>query len=138
MPVDTDGDLDELSAVLVPHVDAVLAGVIGSDLVDDEAGKLAAVKRDLGVLGGGDFLLILEPGDLGGRLAPHGAGQAQRLQRVESQVNNRIQFKVDIKVRNPSLSPRQTRSVWLVLNLWIGPPKGVVRLILGFARWVRG
>lgn len=90
MPVDTDGDLDELSAVLVPHVDAVLAGVIGSDLVDDEAGKLAAVKRDLGVLSGGDFLLILEPGDLGGRLAPHGAGQAQRLQRVESQVNNRI------------------------------------------------
>lgn len=83
--VDADGDLDELAAVLVPHVDAVLAGVIGSDFVDDEAGELTAFKRDLGVLGGGDFLLILEPGDLGSRLAPHGAGQAQGLGTVESQ-----------------------------------------------------
>lgn len=79
MLVDADGDLDELAAVLVPHVDAVLAGVFGGDFVDDEAGELAAVKRDPGVLGGGDFLLVLEPGDLGGRLAPHGAGQAQGL-----------------------------------------------------------
>ena len=92
MPVDTDGDLDELSAVLVPHVDAVLAGVVGSDLVDDKTGELAAVKRDLGVLGGGDFLLVLEPGDLRGWLAPHSAGQAQRLQRVKSQVNNRTHY----------------------------------------------
>lgn len=77
--VDAHGDLDELAAVLVPHVDAVLARVFRGDFVDDEAGKLAAVKRNLRVLGGGDFLLVLEPGDLRGRLAPHGAGQAQRL-----------------------------------------------------------
>lgn len=86
--VDADGDLDELAAVLVPYVDAVLAGVVGSDFVDDEAGELAAVERDLGVLGAGDLLLVLEPADLGGRLAPHGAGQAQRLERVESQLKS--------------------------------------------------
>lgn len=83
MSVDADGDLDELAAVLVPYVDAVFAGVVGSDFVDDEAGKLAAVKRDLGVFGGGDFLLILEPGDFWGRLAPHCTGQAQGLDRVK-------------------------------------------------------
>ena len=88
MLVDAHGDLHELAAVLVPHVDAVLAGVFGGHLVDDEAGELAAVKRDLGVLRGGDFLLVLEPGDLGGRLAPHGAGQAQGLRTGKSQ--NRI------------------------------------------------
>lgn len=76
VPVDADGDLHELAAVLVPHIDAVLARVVRSDFVDDHAGELAAVERDLGVLGGGDFLLVLEPGDLRGRLAPHGAGQA--------------------------------------------------------------
>lgn len=87
--VDADGDLDELAAVLVADVDAVLARVFGSDFGDDEAGELAAVEHDLGVLGGGDFLLVLEPGDLRGRIAPHGAGQAQRLQRVESQLKSK-------------------------------------------------
>lgn len=85
VPVDADGDLHELAAVLVAHVDAVLAGVVRSDFVDDQTGELAAVERDLGVLGGGHFLLVLEPGDLRGRFAPHGAGQAQGLQRVDSQ-----------------------------------------------------
>ncbi len=88
--VDADGDLDELAAVLVPHVDAVLARVFWSDFVDDKAGELAAVERDLGVLGGGHFLLILEPGDLWGRLAPHGAGKAQRLERIESQLKSKF------------------------------------------------
>lgn len=87
--VDADGDLDELATVLVPHVDAVLAGVFRSDFGDDEACELAALECDLGVLGGGDLLLILEPGDLRGRLAPHGAGQAQRLERVESQLKSK-------------------------------------------------
>lgn len=82
MLVDADGDLHKLTAVLVPHVDAVLAGVLGSDFVDEEAGELTALECDLGVLVGGDFLLVLEPGDLGGRLPPHGAGQAQRLDGV--------------------------------------------------------
>lgn len=86
--VDADGDLDELAAVLVPHVDAVLAGVFGSDFVDDEAGELPAVEHDLGVLVGGDFLLVLEPCDLGSRLAPHSAGQAQGLDKVERQVKS--------------------------------------------------
>lgn len=86
MLVDADGDLDELTAVLVPYIDAVLARVVRSDFVDDKAGELATVKRDLGVLVRGDFLLILEPADLRGRLAPHSAGQAQRLQKVESQL----------------------------------------------------
>lgn len=86
--VDADGDLNELAAVLVPHVDAVFAGVIGSDFVDDEAGELTAVERDLGVLAGGDFLLILEPGDLRSWFTKHGAGQAQRLERAESQVKS--------------------------------------------------
>lgn len=90
MPVDADGDLDELSAVLVPYVDAVLAGVVGGDFVDDQAGELTALEGDPGVLGGGHLLLVLEPGDLGGRLAPHGAGQAQRLERVESQVRSEV------------------------------------------------
>lgn len=88
MPVDADGDLHELAAVLVPYIDAVLSGVFGSDLVDDQAGELATVKRDPGVLSGGDFLLVLEPGDLGSRLAPHGAGQAQRLERTVSSSQN--------------------------------------------------
>lgn len=86
VPVDADGNLDKLTAILVPHVDAVLPGVFGGDFVYDEAGKLSAVKRDPGVFGGGDFLLVLEPGDLRGRLAPHGAGQAQGLRRIESQL----------------------------------------------------
>lgn len=80
MLVDADGDLDKLSTVLVPNVDAVLARVFGSDLVDDEAGELATVESYFGVLVGGNFLLIFEPGDLGGWFAPHGAGQAQRLE----------------------------------------------------------
>lgn len=102
MLVDADGDLDELAAVLVADVDAVLARVVGGDFVDDEAGELAAVEHDLGVLGGGDLLLVLEPGDLRGRLAPHGAGQAQRLQRVQSQFklkcrhNDRKQLKSEV------------------------------------------
>lgn len=85
VPVDADGDLHELAAVLVAHVDAVLAGVVWSDFVDDQTGEFAAVEHDPGVLGGGHFLLVLEPGDLRGRFAPHGAGQAQRLQRVDIQ-----------------------------------------------------
>jgi len=87
--VDADGDLHELAAVLVPHVDAVLAGVVGRDFGDHQAGELAALEGDLGVLGGGHLLLVLEPGDLGGRLAPHGAGQAQGLRREES---NQVQM----------------------------------------------
>lgn len=89
MLVDADGDLDKLTAVLVPNVDAVLAGVFGSDLVDDEAGKLATVESYFGVLVGGDFLLIFEPGDLRGWFAPHGAGQAQRLEEGQSQLKLR-------------------------------------------------
>lgn len=79
MLVDADGDLHELAAVLVPHVDAVLARVLGRDLVDDHAGKLATVKCDPGVLVGDNLLLVLEPGDLRSRLATHCAGQAQGL-----------------------------------------------------------
>lgn len=80
MLVDADGDLDELASVLVADVDAVFAGVIGSDFVDHQAGKLPPVKRDPGVLVGDHLLLVLEPRDLGRWLAPDGAGQAQRLQ----------------------------------------------------------
>lgn len=83
--VDTDRDLDKLAAVLVADVDAVLAGVFGSDFVDDEAGELTALKGDFGVLAGGHFLLVLEPGDLRGGLAPHSAGQAQGLAKVKGQ-----------------------------------------------------
>lgn len=87
--VDADGDLDELAAVLVSYVDAVLAGVFGSDFGDHHAGELAAFKRDLSVLAGGHLLLVLEPGDLWGRLAPHGAGQAQGLERVTGQLESK-------------------------------------------------
>lgn len=79
VPVDADCDLHELAAILVPHVDAVLAGVVGGDFIDDQAGELPTVKRHPGVLVGCNFLLVFEPGDLWGRLAPHCAGQAQRL-----------------------------------------------------------
>lgn len=92
MLVDADGDLDELAAILVADVDAVLAGVFRTDFVDDQAGELATIEHDLGVFGGSDFLFVLEPGNLRGRLAPHGAGQAQRLQRVESQLKSKILF----------------------------------------------
>lgn len=80
MPVHADGDLHELTAILVADIDAVLARVVWRYLVDDQAGKLSTVKCNLGVFGGGHFLLILEPGHLWRGLAPHGAGQAQRLQ----------------------------------------------------------
>lgn len=97
MLVDADGDLDKLASVLVPYVDAVLARVLWSDFVDDEAGELAAVERDLGVLSAGDFLLILEPGDLGGRFAPHGAGQAQGLERITCLMPFLLFFQILIK-----------------------------------------
>lgn len=89
MPVDADSDFHELTTVLVPYVDAVLSGVFGGDFVNDEAGKLATVKRDPGVLSGSDFLLVLEPGDLRSRLAPHGAGEAQGLERTNSQLKSK-------------------------------------------------
>lgn len=82
MPVHADSDLDELTAILVAHIDAVLARVIWRYLVNDQAGKLSTIKCDLGVFSGGHFLLILEPGHLWRGLTPHSAGQAQRLQRV--------------------------------------------------------
>lgn len=82
LPVHADGDLHELAAVLVAHVDAVFSRVVGGDLVDQQAGELAALEGDLGVLVTGDLLLVLKPGDLGGRLAEHGAGQAERLRGV--------------------------------------------------------
>lgn len=90
MLVDADGDLDELAAVLVADVDAVFAGVFRTDFVDDQAGELATIEHDLGVFGGSDFLFVLEPGNLRGGLAPHSAGQAQRLQKVResAQVKN--------------------------------------------------
>lgn len=80
MLVDADSDLHELASVLVADIDAVLSGVIGGDLVDHQAGKFTTIKCDPGVFGGDHFLLVLEPCDLGCRLAPNGAGQAQRLQ----------------------------------------------------------
>lgn len=123
MPVDADGDLHELAAVLVPHVDAVLAGVIRSDFGDDEAGELPPVKRDLGVLGGGHLLLVLEPGDLGSRLAPHGAGQAQGLggSRVRSKTNQSrsrgLRSGSTIKVLDWKRSDHKTQSVFLLIQL---------------------
>lgn len=80
MPVHADSDLDELATILVADIDAVLARVVWRYLVDDQAGKLSTIECDLGVFGGGHFLLILEPGHLWCRLTPHGAGQAQGLQ----------------------------------------------------------
>lgn len=74
MLVDADGDLHELASVLVADVDAVLARVIGGDLVDHQAGEFTTVKRDPGVLVGDHFLLVLEPCDLRCWLTPHGAG----------------------------------------------------------------
>jgi len=88
--VDADSDLNKLTTVLVPYVDAVFAGVFGSNFVDDETGELATIKRNFGVLSGGDFLLILEPGDLGGWLTPHCAGQAQGLERKENQLKSQF------------------------------------------------
>lgn len=78
--VHADGDLDELTAILVADIDAVLARVVWRYLVDDQAGKLSTIECDLGVFGGGHFLFILEPGHLWRGLTPHCAGQAQRLQ----------------------------------------------------------
>lgn len=98
VPVDADGDLDKLTAILVPHVDAVLSRVVGSDFVDDEAGELAAVKRHPGVFAGGDLLLVLEPGDLRGRLTPHGAGQTQGLERIESQLKSKYIHKQTVNI----------------------------------------
>lgn len=96
MPVDANSDFHKLTTILVPYIDAVLSGVFGGDFVNDEAGKLATVKRDPGVLSGSDFLLVLEPGDLRSRLAPHGAGEAQGLERTNSQLKpkyiHRIRF----------------------------------------------
>lgn len=103
MPVDADGDLDKLAAVLVPHVDAVLPGVFRGDFVDDNAGELAAVERDLGVFAGGDFLLVLEPGDLRGRLAPHGAGQAQGLEKMENQLKSNSTHDAPLQTTKPLL-----------------------------------
>lgn len=76
MLVDTDGDLNKLTPVLVPNIDAVLARVFRSDFVDDKAGELATIESYFGVVIRGNFLLIFEPGDLGGWFAPHSAGQA--------------------------------------------------------------
>lgn len=83
VPVDADGDLHELAAVFVPDVDAVLAGVVGGDFIDHQAGELPAIKCDSGVLIACHLLLVFEPGDLRSRLAEHGAGQAQRLDQRE-------------------------------------------------------
>lgn len=93
MLVDADCDLNKLATVLVADVDAVLAGVFGSDFVDEHAGKLAAVKCSFDMLVGGDFLLVLEPGDLRGWLAPYGASQAQRLQRSRVKSSHNVKLK---------------------------------------------
>lgn len=76
MLVDTDGDLNKLTTILVANIDAVLARVFRSDFVDDETGKLSTVESYFGVLIRGNFLLIFEPGHLRGWFAPHSAGQA--------------------------------------------------------------
>lgn len=80
MLVDADGDLDELTSVLVADVDAVLSRVIGSDFVYHQTGKFTAIKCDPGVFIGDHFLLVLEPCDLRCWLTPYCAGQTQRLQ----------------------------------------------------------
>lgn len=79
MLVDAHGDLHELPAIFVPYVDAVLAGVLGRDGGDGEAGELIGLKCYLGVLSGDYLIFILEPGDLWTRVTPDCAGQAQGL-----------------------------------------------------------
>lgn len=75
-----DSEVADLRAILVLHDQPVLARVGCPDPVDGEVGRLASLKLQVAVLIRGQELLVLQPGDLRRRVAPHNAREVKRLQ----------------------------------------------------------
>lgn len=76
---DTYSEVPALRAVLVLHQDAVLAGVHRVHGGDGEAGELARGDAEDAVVVGGDLPVVLQPGDLGQRVARDVAGEIEGL-----------------------------------------------------------
>ena len=75
-----DGEVADLRAILVLHDQPVPARVGCPDPTDGEVGRLASLKLQVAVLVRGQELLILPPGHLWSRVAPHDAREVKRLQ----------------------------------------------------------
>lgn len=79
MFVHADGDIDLLSSILILHVDAVLARVLGSHPLDGQADILGLLHLHREVLAELNVLIILKPNHLRVGVSKHCAGEIQGL-----------------------------------------------------------
>lgn len=81
---DTYGEVPALCAVLVLHMDAVLATVRRVHAGNGEAGEFARCELEDAVVVGRDLPVVLQPGDLWHGVARNVAGEIEGLRRTDN------------------------------------------------------